>query len=234
MSRSSAFILGLAFIIGSIVVFFGGLKLGEEFLSKERSVIVKGLSQREVEADIIVLPIQFSKASNDLNALSIELESDSKKIYNFLLESGFSNDEITFMPNTINDKIGNSYNSDAQIAYRYDGSGGLTLYTDKIKLARDVMNNLSSLSKQGVIIQINNYEIEYLYTKLNDIKPLMIEEATNNAREVASKFAQDSNSSLGKIKKASQGQFSIQNRDKNTKHIKTIRVVSTIEYYLKD
>ena len=234
MSRSSAFILGLAFIIGSIVVFFGGLKLGEEFLSKKRSVIVKGLSQREVEADIIVLPIQFSKASNDLNALSIELESDSKKIYNFLLESGFSNDEITFMPNTINDKIGNSYNSDAQIAYRYDGSGGLTLYTDKIKLARDVMNNLSSLSKQGVIIQINNYEIEYLYTKLNDIKPLMIEEATNNAREVASKFAQDSNSSLGKIKKASQGQFSIQNRDKNTKHIKTIRVVSTIEYYLKD
>lgn len=234
MNKSSAFILGLAFIISSMVVFFGGLKLGKEFLSKERSVIVKGLSQREVEADIIVLPIQFSKASNDLNSLSIELESDSKKIYNFLLESGFSNDEITFMPNTINDKIGNSYNSDAQIAYRYDGSGGLTLYTDKIKLARDIMNNLSSLSKQGVIIQINNYEIEYLYTKLNDIKPLMIEEATNNAREVASKFAQDSNSSLGKIKKASQGQFSIQNRDKNTKHIKTIRVVSTIEYYLKD
>lgn len=62
----------------------------------------------------------------------------------------------------------------------------------------------------------------------------MIEEATFNAREVAKKFAQDSQSSLGKIKKASQGQFSISNRDRNTSHIKKVRVVSTIEYYLKD
>jgi hypothetical protein len=62
----------------------------------------------------------------------------------------------------------------------------------------------------------------------------MIEEATKNAREVANKFAIDSHSGLGKIKKASQGQFSINDRDKNNPHIKKVRVVSTVEYYLVD
>ena len=71
-------------------------------------------------------------------------------------------------------------------------------------------------------------------TKLNEIKPSMIEEATSNARAVAQKFAQDSNSKLGKIKKASQGQFEVASRDKNSDHIKNIRIVSTIEYYLAD
>lgn len=75
---------------------------------------------------------------------------------------------------------------------------------------------------------------EYLFTRLNEIKPGMIEEATTKAREVARKFAKDSDSRLGKIKKASQGQFSINDRDKNNPHIKKIRVVSTIEYYLSD
>lgn len=75
---------------------------------------------------------------------------------------------------------------------------------------------------------------EYLFTRLNAVKPQMIEEATRQAREVAEKFAADSQSSLGKIRKASQGQFSIEPRDTNNPHIKRVRVVSTVEYYLSD
>ena len=62
----------------------------------------------------------------------------------------------------------------------------------------------------------------------------MIEEATRNARRVAEKFAEDSDSVLGKIRSARQGQFSIQDRDSNNPHIKRVRVVSTLEYYLVD
>ena len=82
----------------------------------------------------------------------------------------------------------------------------------------------------------NDYQgrTEYLFTRLNDVKPEMIEEATTKAREVAEKFAQDSQSKLGKIKRASQGQFSINDRDRQNPHIKKIRVVSTVEYYLSD
>ena len=76
--------------------------------------------------------------------------------------------------------------------------------------------------------------MDYIYTGLNSIKPSMIETATKNAREVAEKFAKDSNSTLGKIKNANQGQFIIENRDQHNPQIKKVRVVSTVEYYLTD
>jgi hypothetical protein len=98
------------------------------------------------------------------------------------------------------------------------------------------MGKLVELGKQGIAISGENYESKtvFLFTKLNDIKPVMIEEATKNARTVAEKFAQDSKSKLGRIRSASQGQFSIDDRDSNTPFIKKVRVVSTIQYYLSD
>ena len=98
------------------------------------------------------------------------------------------------------------------------------------------MTRLVELGKQGLAIAGADYEArtQFLFTRLNDIKPDMIEAATRNAREVATRFAQDSDSRLGKIRRASQGQFSIDDRDSNTPHIKKVRVVSTVEYYLSD
>ena len=98
------------------------------------------------------------------------------------------------------------------------------------------MSGLSELGKRGIVFTGGDYQYktEYLFSRLNEIKPEMIQEATTKAREVAIKFAEDSQSRLGKIKKASQGQFSINPRDKNNPHIKKIRVVSTVEYYLSD
>jgi hypothetical protein len=92
------------------------------------------------------------------------------------------------------------------------------------------------LGKQGIAISGEDYQsrTEFLFTELNSIKPAMIEEATENARQVAEKFAQDSSSRLGKIRRAQQGQFSISDRDNNTPYIKKVRVVSTLEYYLSD
>ena len=90
--------------------------------------------------------------------------------------------------------------------------------------------------KQGIVITSGDYryQTQFLFTKLNDIKPEMIEEATKNAREAALKFAEDSDSKLGKIRTANQGQFSITDRDANTPYIKNVRVVTTIDYYLND
>ena len=94
----------------------------------------------------------------------------------------------------------------------------------------------SELLKQGIAIIGGDweYKVSYDFTGLNDVKPQMIEEATKNARLAAEKFAKDSNSKLGKIKHASQGQFSIEDRDANTPFIKHIRVVTTIDYSLED
>ena len=98
------------------------------------------------------------------------------------------------------------------------------------------MAGLMQLGQDGIAINGQDYDArtQFLFTGLNRIKPGMIEEATRNAREVAEKFSHDSGSKLGKIKRANQGQFTIEDRDSNTPYIKRVRIVSTVEYYLVD
>ena len=124
------------------------------------------------------------------------------------------------------------------VKYRYNVTSVLTVTTDKVDLVVKLMSRQSDLLKQGVAITGGDYRFttQFLYTStaLNEIKPKMIEEATENARIAGEKFAHDSKSKLGKIKFANQGQFSISDRDANTPYIKTVRVVTSVDYYLKD
>jgi hypothetical protein len=100
------------------------------------------------------------------------------------------------------------------------------------------MANVIQLGKQGIAVSAAGYQTQtqtqFVFSGLSELKPAMIEEATKNARAVAEKFAADSQSRLGKIKSAQQGQFSIEDRDSTTAYIKKVRVVSTVEYYLSD
>jgi hypothetical protein len=231
----SAFVLGLCLLLGlSFVGYFLGTSL-IQFKQLERSVTVKGLSEREFPADIAIWPIHFSATGNDLPQLYEDLESDSKVILDFLLENGFAPSECTLSAPVITDKLAQGYEK-SRIEFRYSASQTITVYSEKISKVRSTMNSLGEIGKKGVAFTGGGYQggTEYLFTRLNEVKPSMVEEATNKAREVAQKFAQDSDSSLGKIKRARQGQFSIQNRDTNTPHIKKVRVVSTVEYYLSD
>lgn len=122
------------------------------------------------------------------------------------------------------------------MAFRFVSTQAVTVYSTDVPVVREAMQGLVELGKQGIVLSGDPYQgsVEYLFSGLNEAKPEMIEEATTRAREVGMKFADDSNSRLGKIRKATQGQFSIQPRDTNNPHIKTVRVVSTVEYYLAD
>ena len=235
-SRASAFILGVFVFIGLSAL---GYLLGDaaiEYKQYDRSVTVKGLSEREFEADIVIWPIQFIAAGNDLESLYGVIEQSTVKTQAFLNNNGISREEVTLSVPAITDKSAQQYGNNAKPEFRYTAFQIITVYSKNIAAVRSVMGSLSELGKQGIVFTGGNYQsaTEYIFTRLNEVKPEMIEEATRKAREVAEKFASDSNSALGKIKKASQGQFSISERDKNNPHIKKIRVVSTIEYYLSD
>jgi hypothetical protein len=235
-SKASAFILGVFVFAGLSAL---GYLLGEaaiEYKQYDRSVTVKGLSEREFEADIVIWPIQFTAAENDLESLYGSIEQSTVKTQAFLNKNGIGREEITFSAPAITDKSAQQYGNNAKPEFRYTAVQTITVYSKNIAAVRSVMGSLSELGKQGIVFSGDNYQsqTEYIFTRLNEVKPEMIEEATRKAREVAEKFASDSNSTLGKIKKASQGQFSISERDKNNPHIKNIRVVSTIEYYLSD
>ena len=235
-NRVSALILGVFFSIG--LLSFGHMlsNTAITYQEYERTVTVKGLSEREFEADIVIWPIQFTVASNNIEELYNSIESNTSKIRGFLEMHGLDASEISLSSPAITDKSAQQYGNNAKAEFRYSAQQTVTVYSTKIGAVREVMGKLAELGKTGIVFSAGNYqsETEYLFTRLNEVKPEMIEEATRKAREVALKFAEDSESSLGKIRKASQGQFSINSRDKNNPHIKKVRVVSTVEYYLSD
>ena len=231
------------FFFPALMVFLGLTALGYllsaaiiQHKQMDRSVTVKGLSEREVQANVAIWPISYSVADNQLSNLYASIESNNQMIVDYLLARNLPDDAISFSPPAITDKQAQNYGGDASSPYRFVGQQTVTVYSTDISTVRQAMTGLSELGKQGIVIRGSDYDnrTEYLYTSLNDIKPAMIEEATRNARQVAQKFATDSDSTLGKIKQARQGQFSISDRDQNNPHIKKVRVVSTIEYYLSD
>jgi hypothetical protein len=226
-----------------VFIFFGLATLGYflanaaiDYKMYDRSVTVKGLSEKEFDADIVIWPIQFTVADSDLTALYNTIDEQSAKIRDFLAKNGIATADITVASPAITDKSAQQYENNLNPKFRYSAIQTVTVYSENIVAARKVMGSLSKLGKEGIVFTGGDYQsqTEYLFTRLNEVKPEMIEEATRKAREIAQKFATDSQSSLGKIKKADQGQFSINARDNNNPHIKRVRVVSTIEYYLSD
>ena len=217
----------LGYLISSSIIRIKGL---------DRTVTVKGLSEREMPANRAIWPIKFSEADNDLSNLYSVVQKKTELIVAFLKKNGFEDKEISILAPAILDRQAQGYVDPNKIKFRYTANSIITVYTRKVDSIRETMKKLVQLGKQGIAIGGQDHQtmIEYLFTKLNEIKPEMVEEATKKAREVAEKFAKDSNSRLGKIKRARQGQFSINNRDSNTPYIKKIRVVSTLEYYLSD
>lgn len=229
-----------ASLILSVGILLAGYFVGNLFVKAkklDRSVTVKGLAEREVVADLAIWPLNFTEGSNDLAEIERNINSKSQVVIRFLKDAGFREEEISRGVPAIQDAWANPYTTRDQLAgYRFIGNFDITVRTGDIPMLQKAMEGITGLIGQGIVIGQANYwqQVEYLYTALNDIKPAMIEEATKNAREAAEKFAVDSDSKVGKIKTASQGLFSITNRDMNSPHIKTVRVVTTVEFYLND
>lgn len=205
------------------------------FANRDRVVNVKGLAEMEVPANKVTWPLMYKALGNDLPALYNQINGTNTAIVNFLKQKGITEEEITVNAPDIIDLDAERY-SNNQTGYRYNVTSVITVTSTQVDLVRRLISEQGELLKQGIAITGGDYRynVQYDYTDLNRIKPQMIEEATKNARAAAEKFASDSDSELGKIKRAYQGQFSINDRDSNTPYIKKVRVVTTIDYYLED
>ena len=236
MNKASSLILSAGIIIGlSLLALLLGRAL-VEVKAWDRVVTVKGLSEKEYIADTVIWPLQFTVAANDVSELYKTIETQSAQINAFLLAAGVQESEVSIGKPAITDKLANQYGGNANVQFRYTATQTVTVYSKRVEQVRKLMSSSSQLVEKGIVLSTQSYEAqtEYVFTRLNEVKPEMIEQATLNAREVAQKFAKDSDSQLGKIKRANQGQFSISARDKQHPHIKKIRVVSTIQYTLVD
>ncbi len=209
-------------------------KTGKKY---DRFVQVKGLSTREVKADLAVWPINITLTANNLQSLKSDIERQNNEVYNFFIAQGFDKDELTKGSTNISDSRADMYNPGYQNnEFRYLAKSEFTVRTNDINKLQKALSESLELMSKGILLGSKNTwrPVEYIFTGLNDLKPSMIEEATTNAREVAEKFARDSDSQVGEIRIARQGLFSINDRDENTPQIKIVRVVSTIDFQLED
>ena len=206
----------------------------ESFVNRDRIVTVKGLSERQVKADRVIWPVGFRELGDDLQDVYGRIEKRKDQVVAFLKEAGLTDAEIEVASPQVTDAQAEMY-ANQKSRYRYSMTQTVTVSSDKVDLVRDLLVRQSDLIKAGVtLVGDYSWRTSFQFTGLNTVKPAMIEEATKNARASAEKFAQDSGSSLGKIRRANQGQFSIIDRDSNTPYIKSVRVVTTVEYFLKD
>lgn len=231
-SRVSSAVLAVGLVAG---LFLLGREIrtgAVEFKERDRVVTVKGLAEREVDADVAIWTLRFVDANDDYDALFVSLDEKTRAVEGFLREAGFGEDDVTVAAAEVVDKRAQRYGGGGDVGLRYAATRAVTVYTEDVARVRATTIRLQDLGRQGVVFE--SAWPEYLFTRLNDLKPAMIEDATREARAVAEKFAADSGSRVGRIRTARQGQFSISDRDATTPHVKKVRVVSTVEYYLAD
>lgn len=229
------FFSGLCIMTGLVVLGLMIPRAVSTFRSYDRIVNVKGLCEKEVKADKVIWPIVYRVMSDDISSVYEQTDRNNATIISFLKDGGIEASDITVSVPVISDKYANEYGSNDR-TFRYIAKNVVTVCTGDVDAVLKLMSKQADLLKKGLVIGGNEWEnpVEFQYEGLNEIKPTMIEEATQNAREAAQKFAKDSGSRLGKIKTANQGTFTIGNRDSNTPYIKKVRVVTSVTYYLKN
>ena len=226
-----------AAVIAASIAFLGMcIKAGiDDFADKDRNVTVKGLAEKEVEADKVTWPIPTKELGNDLPELYSRINATTQKVKTFLKQHGLKDEEISVNAPVVIDLNADQYNNNLR-AFRYNITSTITVTSRNVKLVRNIMARQGELLKQGVAVVDGGYEnrTTYEFVSFQQMKPQMMQEAIKNAETTAEQFAKNSKSSLDKIMHADKGQFSIDDRDQNTPYIKKVRVVTTVTYSLKD
>ncbi len=246
--RGSRTLPALLIALGLIV---GGWLLGVQIKNTrlaDRYITVKGLVERSVKSDLALWPLSYKEAGDDLTALYAKTEADKKVIMDFLQEQTIQPNEIELGVIRVVDTQANEYGGGTRAPHRYIVEQQITVRTPRVDVVATAAQKTLQLLQKGIVLSGNQGQgLAYKFTGLNSIKPDMITEATRNARAAADRFASDSGSKVGTIRQANQGVFSILpadqssgtgeagdtgfNADASLK--KTVRVVTTVQYYLK-
>ena len=223
-------IQGSAIVLAALVLGIFMVCTVKTLKSYDDTVKVRGLCEREVPADRVVWRINYSEKDNSLADLRNTIRRNNDIIVKTLRDAGFTAEEVKVGNANYEDRY--SYmNNVSQVTYRYQASQTVSVFTKNLDLVRKLQQTLETdLVNQNILA---NSWADYQYLGLNDIKPSMIAESLENARTAADEFAKNSHSRIGKMRTASQGYFEVEDLDENTPQVKKVRVVTTVEYYLK-
>lgn len=202
----------------------------DNFTNKDRRVTVKGLAEREVDADKVVWTLRLQESGNELNPIFGRIKEKVKTIQQYLKEKGIDGKgTVSVTTFDVTDNLANVWNENLP-RYNYSVNCSVIVSSNDTKFVSELMSKSDELIDRGVILDSNN--ANYEYTQFQKLKPEMMAEAISNAEKTAKQFAENSHSKINKIVEAGQGEFSID--DSDIPYKKSVRVVSTITYSLKD
>lgn len=252
MEKQGTVIKALAIFLGLTI---GAYLLGksiERFKKEDRYISVKGFAEREVKADLVIWSMKIRTTDNDLIKGNSALASAKSKVIAFLTEKGVNAQEIVPKDLKVTDRHANEYlQPNAAQQQRYIIEETIEVRSNKVEEIQKISRMTSELLNAGIALTNKNEwsgsGLEYIYTQLNDIKPIMLSEAIKNAKGAAEQFTKESETQLGKMRKANQGLFSIQDRDQslssageggnfqtgNVDLYKKIRVVISVDYSIE-
>jgi hypothetical protein len=238
-----------AVLLGAVAIFAIGLTtsgyaLGDGLrrskMAEHRSVTVRGVSERDVTADLATWSVTFSHRGPELGSVQQSVDEQARAVRAFFQRAGFKPVEVTDTDVSLGHEQPTDNKGNPVGPRLVTVSRSIQLRTTDVMRARDAYTRQAELLRDGV--EMSSSGVNFTFTKLNDLKPQMIAEATQNARRSADQFAHDSGTSVGRIKTASQGYFSIGARDGDdcedcgssggSSPYQKVRVVTTIDYDL--
>jgi hypothetical protein len=238
MSRLSSIILAIGVAIAGLAVGIGFARGRAD----DRYVTVKGISERDVTADIAIWPLRLVVAGNDLSRTHADMQTNVERVRSFLTAQGIDSAQVSLQGFVVQDAMANQYAQADRIASRYVIKQTVLVRSSDPQRVLIASQKVAELVNAGVVLSSGE---EYgpggpvfIFTRLNDLKPAMLQESTGHAREAAEQFARDSRSSIGGIRHANQGVFEIlpiapaPGLTEESQIDKKLRVVSTVEYFL--
>ncbi len=230
-------LLGVALVASAYILAGGFGKIANNFgaiAKPDRVVSVRGLAEREVDANLAVWPMTFSIGGNNLQDLQKDIVDKIAISKAYLVKHGLNEADYTVQAPSINDTALNYYGGEKP-KFAYIARQTILVRSSNVAAVMAAQSNVLDLMGQDIaVLQDYDSQIRYEYTSLNSIKPEMIGETTKNARAAAEQFANDSGSKVGKIRTATQGWFSINDATVGLEQKKNVRVVTTVEFILTD
>lgn len=224
-------IISITTILASLIITFGMTHIMHEV----RTVTVRGLCEKEVDADMAVWKVSYSIPGNELIPIQEQLQEKTKILEEYLAEFQLTKEDYSILAPEITDTNLNLYIDKSKNDYRYLAKQSILIRSGKVANVKDANSETQKLLSKGIAIE-SDYDnhISYEFNGLNEIKPEMIAKATESARQAAEQFAHDSKSRVGKIQSATQGLFTIENAAVGLEEKKRVRVVTTVVYTLID
>jgi hypothetical protein len=227
-------------------IVLGGWAAGNGFARArlgDRFVTVKGISEREVTADLAIWPLRLVVADNDLARAQSRLQSNVVEVFRFLARNQLDTLQVTLQDFGVVDALANEYRQPGMTSNRYIIRQVVVVRSDDPARVHAANQRVGELVNAGVVLssgsEYGGGGPTFIFRGLNELKPAMIADATARAREAAEQFASDARSRLAGIRRANQGVFEILPRDQaggiseGSQVAKVVRVVSTVEYILR-